>query len=160
MNTDNDTKKSYILRHTNEGELQLIDGNGLQVPISTLLNTFPSARVYALDGAMGAGKTTLLKQLCREMGTTDMVNSPTFAIINVYSVDEGKYAGEIYHFDCYRLNGLNEAQEIGAEDYLYSGNYCFVEWPDVLLPMLPEDTVWIKLSVLPSGDRQLTITAN
>ena len=103
---------------------------------------------------MGAGKTTLLKQLCHDMGTEDVVNSPTFSIVNVYDTDNQ----EIYHFDCYRLNSLNEAQSIGAEEYLYSGNYCFIEWPDVMMSLLPEDTVWIHISILPSGDRQLIIS--
>ena len=94
------------------------------------------ATVIAFHGGMGAGKTTLIKQICKALGTKDVVNSPTFAIVNVYEADNA----EIYHFDCYRLNNLQEALDFGAEEYLTSGNLCLVEWPDVISALLPEDT--------------------
>ena len=105
---------------------------------------------------MGAGKTTFIKQLCQEMGTMDVVNSPTFAIVNVYDV-ERPYPGEVYHFDCYRLKDIREAMDFGAEEYLYSGNYCFIEWPEKIESLLPDDTVYIRIVPQPDGDRLLTV---
>ena len=90
------------------------------------------------------------------MGTLDVVNSPTFAIVNVYDVEQ-PYKGEVYHFDCYRLKDIREAMDFGAEEYLYSGNYCFIEWPELIAPLLPEETVWVKIQTLPDGNRQLTL---
>lgn len=90
------------------------------------------------------------------MGTDDVVNSPTFAIVNVYDV-EHPHKGEVYHFDCYRLKDIREALDFGAEEYLYSGNYCFIEWPEMIDRILPEDTISIHIEVLENGDRQLRI---
>ena len=117
-----------------------------------------NGKVFAFYGKMGAGKTTFIKQLCQEMGTDDVVNSPTFAIVNVYDV-EHPHNGEVYHFDCYRLKDIREALDFGAEEYLYSGNYCFIEWPEMIDRILPEDTVNIHIEVLENGDRRLTIEA-
>ena len=105
---------------------------------------------------MGAGKTTFIKSLCEAMGTADIVNSPTFAIVNVYDVEQ-PYKGEVYHFDCYRLKDIREAMDFGAEEYLYSGNYCFIEWPDIIERLLPEDTVYIHIVPQENGDRLLKI---
>lgn len=90
------------------------------------------------------------------MGTMDIVNSPTFAIVNVYDVEQ-PYRGEVYHFDCYRLKDIREAMDLGAEEYLYSGNYCFIEWPKMIEPLLPEDTVWVHITPQENGDRLVTI---
>ena len=139
----------------NEGIL-LLNENGKQVSALDILNVYPNARVYAFEGQMGAGKTTFIKQLCEQMGSTDVVNSPTFAIVNVYDV-ERPYKGEVYHFDCYRLKDIREAMDFGAEEYLYSGNYCFIEWPALIEPLLPEDTVHVKIVPQETGDRLLTI---
>ena len=140
----------------NEERLLLLNEHGEEVSALEILKTCEPHRVFAFDGQMGAGKTTFIRQLCEEMGTEDVVNSPTFAIVNVYDV-ERPYRGEVYHFDCYRLKDIREAMDFGAEDYLYSGNYCFVEWPDILSPILPDDTIWIHITPLPNGDRKLTI---
>lgn len=136
--------------------LILLNEQGEQVsPLEILCATEPH-RVYAFDAQMGAGKTTFIKSLCEAMGTADVVNSPTFAIINVYDVEQ-PYRGEVYHFDCYRLKDIREAIDFGAEDYLYSGNYCFIEWPDLIAPLLPEDTVHIQIIPQENGDRKLVI---
>ena len=113
--------------------------------------------VFAFHGNMGAGKTTFIKQLCEDMGTQDVVNSPTFAIVNVYDV-QTPYSGEVYHFDCYRLKDLREAQDFGAEEYLYSGNYCFIEWPEMIAPLLPDDIVQVRIEVQENGERKLVIS--
>ena len=139
----------------NEG-LLLLDEQGKQVNALDILSVHPAARVYAFEGQMGAGKTTFIKHLCEQMGTSDVVNSPTFAIVNVYDVKLPQ-PGEVYHFDCYRLKDIREAMDFGAEEYLYSGNYCFIEWPKLIESLLPEDTVYIHITPLENGDRELRI---
>ena len=136
--------------------ISLYNEQGEQVSALDILKQTEPHRVYAFDGQMGAGKTTFIKKLCEEMGTMDVVNSPTFAIVNVYDVEQ-PYRGEVYHFDCYRLKDIREAMDFGAEEYLYSGNYCFIEWPDMIEALLPEDTVYIRIVPQPNGDRQLTV---
>ena len=137
-------------------DLMLLNERGEQVSALEILRATEPHRVFAFDGQMGAGKTTFIKKLCEEMGTADVVNSPTFAIVNVYDVEQ-PYRGEVYHFDCYRLKDIREAMDFGAEEYLYSGNYCFIEWPEMIAPLLPEDTVRVKITPLPNGDRRLEI---
>ncbi len=133
------------------------------LPLTTLLTLFPDKRVYAFHGTMGAGKTTFTKQLCEELGVTDIVNSPSFAIVNVYefpaggTLEGGVQSSEIYHFDCYRLKDIREAYDMGTEEYLYSGSYCFVEWPEMIDSLLPEDTVHITIIPQEDGTRLLTI---
>jgi tRNA threonylcarbamoyladenosine biosynthesis protein TsaE len=144
-----------IKKHEKEG-LLLLNEQGEEVSALDILRAAEPHRVFAFDGQMGAGKTTFIKKLCEEMGTMDVVNSPTFAIVNVYDVEQ-PYRGEVYHFDCYRLKDIREAMDFGAEEYLYSGNYCLIEWPEMISPILPEDTVWIKIRPLENGDRELTI---
>lgn len=145
---------SYTIKKGNNGALLLMDENSRPVALRSLLDQTVPRKVFAFDGPMGAGKTTFIKQLCEELGTEDIVNSPTFAIVNVYDTKEG----EVYHFDCYRLKDIREAVDFGAEEYFYSGNYCFIEWPDIIEPLLPEDVVRIQIRVLDNGDRQLTMT--
>ncbi|MCR4663843.1 MAG: tRNA (adenosine(37)-N6)-threonylcarbamoyltransferase complex ATPase subunit type 1 TsaE [Paludibacteraceae bacterium] len=150
----------YTLKLDAEGGLSLTDGNGEAVTGAQFLRQFYPHRVFALYGEMGAGKTTFLTWLCGELGVADTVNSPTFAIVNVYDLPPSDVlplaAGEeMYHFDCYRLKNVQEALEIGTEDYLYSGCYCFIEWPDVIEQLLPPDTVVIRFRVEPTGERVL-----
>ena len=142
-------------KHDNS-DLLLLNEQGQQVSALDILASCAPHRVFAFDAPMGAGKTTFIKHLCEQMGTIDVVNSPTFAIVNVYDVEQ-PYKGEVYHFDCYRLKDIREAMDFGAEEYLYSGNYCFVEWPDIIEPLLPDDTVWVKIIPQPNGDRKLVV---
>lgn len=146
----------YTIKKTKEKGLLVLNEQGEQVSALDILKQAEPHRVFAFDGQMGAGKTTFIKKLCEQMGTTDVVNSPTFAIVNVYDVEQ-PYRGEVYHFDCYRLKDIREAIDFGAEDYLYSGNYCFIEWPEMIEALLPEDTVYIRITPKENGDRQLTI---
>lgn len=139
----------------NQGVLLFNDRNK-EVSALTILRAMEPHRVFAFEGQMGAGKTTFIKKLCEQMGTHDVVNSPTFAIVNVYDI-ENPYKGEVYHFDCYRLKNIQEAMDLGAEEYLYSGNYCFIEWPERIEGILPADTVYIEITVLPNGDRKLSV---
>lgn len=109
-----------------------------------LLKSFPESRIFAFYGEMGAGKTTFIKFLCDELKVEDTVSSPTFAIVNVYATLEGRF---INHFDCYRMNSIEEAYDIGYEDYFFSGDYCFVEWPGKIESLLPEDTVKVEVVI-------------
>ena len=146
----------YTIKKCEKEGLLLLNEHGEEVSALEILRATEPHRVFAFEGQMGAGKTTFIKKLCEQMGTLDIVNSPTFAIINVYDVKQ-PYQGEVYHFDCYRLKDIREAMDFGAEDYLYSGNYCFIEWPDIIEALLPEDTVWVKITVMENGDRKLEI---
>ena len=147
---------SYTIKLDDNSNILLMNEKNETVSVLDLLKDHEPHRVFAFDGQMGAGKTTFIKKLCEEMGTLDVVNSPTFAIVNVYDV-ERPYKGEVYHFDCYRLKDIREAMDFGAEEYLYSGNYCFIEWPEMIEALLPEDTVWVKIEPQENGDRLLTI---
>ena len=149
---------SYTLKIDEKSNLLLLNEKNEIVSSLELLLTNEPHRVFTLDGLMGAGKTTFIKKLVEEMGSMDIVNSPTFAIVNVYDVEQ-PYRGEVYHFDCYRLKDIREAMDFGAEEYLYSGNYCFIEWPERIEALLPEDTVWVKIMPQENGDRILTLNA-
>ena len=109
-----------------------------------LLKTYPDHRVFAFYGEMGAGKTTFIKALCKQLGVVDNVASPTFAIINAYLATGNS---ELYHFDFYRIKKLQEALDIGSEEYFYSGNYCFIEWPELVADLLPEDSVAVSIEI-------------
>ena len=150
---------SYIVKIDSDGVISLQSADQQSYPVSHLLHLHPGRNVFAFEGAMGAGKTTIIKQLCEELGTTDVVNSPTFAIVNVYDIprrDGSAGSEEVYHFDCYRLKETDEARDMGAEEYLYSGCLCLVEWPEIISALLPEDTVHINISTTEDGERVLT----
>jgi tRNA threonylcarbamoyladenosine biosynthesis protein TsaE len=125
--------------------------NELPGAAQALLNAYPESRVFAFYGQMGAGKTTFIKAICRELGVSDIVQSPSFAIINEYKPVSG---GSVFHFDFYRIKKVEEAFDIGYEDYLYSGNYCLIEWPELIDGLLPEETV--KVTITGTGDRQIS----
>jgi tRNA threonylcarbamoyladenosine biosynthesis protein TsaE len=111
-------------------------------------------RVFAFHGAMGAGKTTLIKAICQHLGVEDNITSPTFALVNEYHTTTGE---TIYHFDCYRLNNIQEAYDFGAEEYFYSGNFCFIEWPEKIEDLLPDDAIAIHLVVNDDQSRELSM---
>ena len=112
--------------------------------------------VYAFKGEMGAGKTTFIRQLCRALGVEeDLANSPSFSLINEYRSDTT--AELMYHFDLYRLETVEESLEIGVEDYFDSGALCFLEWPERIEPLLPDDTVVVDLKVNDDESRTLTV---
>ena len=111
--------------------------------------------VFAFRGGMGAGKTTFIKALCAALGVEEVVTSPTFAIVNEY---RSETTGElIYHFDFYRIKKLDEAYDMGCEDYFYSGAVCFVEWPEMVEDLLPGNTVWVDIKVEADGTRSVVI---
>jgi len=112
--------------------------------------------VFAFNGKMGAGKTTFIKAICEVMGVKETVNSPTFSIVNEYESANGRI---IFHFDCYRINKVQEALDLGAEEYLYSGNLCFIEWSENIAPILPESIVNVNIEETENGKRKITLTS-
>jgi tRNA threonylcarbamoyladenosine biosynthesis protein TsaE len=108
--------------------------------------TYPSPRIVLLQGEMGAGKTTLMKSLCKSLGSADEVSSPTFSLVNEYTCPSGK----IFHFDLYRLKKSSELLDIGFEEYIDSGHWCFIEWPDLAMDILPKQRV--VFSIVAEGD--------
>ena len=110
--------------------------------------------VFAFRGSMGAGKTTFIKAICEELGVTDVINSPTFAIVNEYRTSNGH---TIFHFDCYRIAQLKEALDMGCEDYFESGELCFIEWPENIEQLLPDSCVPVHITVNDDESRTITI---
>ncbi|MBQ7634664.1 MAG: tRNA (adenosine(37)-N6)-threonylcarbamoyltransferase complex ATPase subunit type 1 TsaE [Bacteroidaceae bacterium] len=111
--------------------------------------------VFAFKATMGAGKTTFIAAVCKALDVADTVTSPTFAVINEYRREPT--GTPVYHFDFYRVKNAEEARDMGAEDYFYSGMPCFVEWPDIAADLLPDDTIYIYIDVEPDGTRNLTM---
>ena len=107
-------------------------------------------RVFAFYGKMGAGKTTFVKAICEELGVDDVITSPTFAIINEYETPSNS---PIYHFDFYRIKKLEEVYDMGYEDYFYSGALCFIEWPELIEDILPDDAVRVSIAEQEDGSR-------
>jgi tRNA threonylcarbamoyladenosine biosynthesis protein TsaE len=132
--------------------IEITDLKNIRRAASTFLREMGNNKVFAFYGSMGAGKTTFIKALCEEMGVTETVSSPTFAIINEY---RGKEGTPIFHFDFYRISKLEEAFDFGYEDYFYSGNLCFIEWPELVESILPQDAVKIAIRVMDNGSRIL-----
>ncbi|MBI9062343.1 MAG: tRNA (adenosine(37)-N6)-threonylcarbamoyltransferase complex ATPase subunit type 1 TsaE [Marinilabiliaceae bacterium] len=118
------------------------------------LEKFKEERVFAFYGSMGVGKTTFIKALCEVMKVEDTVNSPSFAIVNEYQTTSEKV---IYHFDFYRLKEMEEAYDMGYEDYVYSGHYCMIEWPEKIDALLPEGRLDLNLEELEDGRRKITV---
>ncbi|TDE42042.1 tRNA (adenosine(37)-N6)-threonylcarbamoyltransferase complex ATPase subunit type 1 TsaE [Flavobacterium rhamnosiphilum] len=112
-------------------------------------------KVILFHGEMGVGKTTLIKQLCKTLGVTGATSSPTFSLVNEYEADDNQL---VYHFDFYRLNDEVEALDMGVDDYLYSGNWCFIEWAEKIPNLIPETHSVITISLLPDGKRSLTLS--
>ncbi len=109
-----------------------------------------NGKVFAFYGKMGAGKTTFIKAICEEFGVEDVITSPTFAIVNEYSADNGI---PIYHFDFYRIKKLEEVYDMGYEDYFYSGRLCFLEWPELIEELLPDDVTKVTIKATEDGGR-------
>lgn len=111
-------------------------------------------KIILLNGEMGAGKTTLINQIVKKLGVLDATGSPTFSLVNEYQTTNKEV---IYHFDLYRLQSENEALDMGVEDYLYSGNWCFIEWSEKIPNLIPVSHSKIEISVLENGKRKLTL---
>ena len=128
------------LEHIREAARQFIDAMGDQ-------------QVYAFYGHMGAGKTTFIKAICEQLGVEDVITSPTFAIVNEYETNDRP----IFHFDFYRIKRLEEVYDMGYEDYFYSGSLCFIEWPELIEELLPDDAVRVTITEQPDGSRTVSM---
>jgi tRNA threonylcarbamoyladenosine biosynthesis protein TsaE len=126
--------------------------DGLKHAAEELISFGGEEKIFLFYGDMGAGKTTFIKSLCESLGTHEQVTSPTFSIVNEYDGEKTK----IYHFDFYRLKKQNEALDLGYEEYFYSGNYCFIEWPEKIAGLLPEHYIRVDVQVLDEHERLLT----
>jgi tRNA threonylcarbamoyladenosine biosynthesis protein TsaE len=118
-----------------------------------ILNQNPK-KIILFNGQMGAGKTTLINQIAKNIGVTDATGSPTFSLVNEYKTNDNQ---TIFHFDFYRLKSENEALDMGVEDYLYSGNWCFIEWSEKIPNLIPENHSKIEIAILDNGNRKLTL---
>ena len=128
--------------------------NEIDTAAKKLLAQTSNYKVFAFYGEMGAGKTTFIHALCKAMGISDVITSPTFSIINQYNTHDGQ---AVYHMDLYRIKDENEAISAGVEDCLYSGNMCLVEWPDKAAGILPDNTLHLYISSIAGNTRKLKI---
>lgn len=125
------------------------------VPVSNQLLALASdVPIWCFKGDLGAGKTTLIKAICDQLGVRDPMSSPTFSIVNQY---QSKDDFPIYHFDFYRIKEEQEAREIGVEEYFYSGDYCFIEWPEKVQGLLPENRIEIMISLVENNRREINL---
>ncbi|MFB9080513.1 tRNA (adenosine(37)-N6)-threonylcarbamoyltransferase complex ATPase subunit type 1 TsaE [Flavobacterium procerum] len=111
-------------------------------------------KIILFNGEMGVGKTTLIKQLCKTLGVKDATSSPTFSLVNEYQIPDSK---KVYHFDFYRIKNETEALDMGVDDYLYSGNWCFIEWSEKIANLLPEEYSTLNIELLEDGKRNLEL---
>ena len=130
-------------------EIKISDLDHIRETARELIDNMGNRKVFAFYGKMGAGKTTFIKAICEELGVEDVITSPTFAIINEYSGKDDT----IYHFDFYRIKKLEEVYDMGYEDYFYSGALCFIEWPELIEEVLPEDAVKVQIIEKEDGTR-------
>lgn len=134
-------------------EITIDSMDGIREAARQFIGNMGDANVFAFYGSMGAGKTTFIKAICKELGVEDVITSPTFAIVNEYRANE---TGElIYHFDFYRIKKIEEVYDMGYEDYFYSGALCFIEWPELIEELLPDDAVRVRIEEIEGGKRKV-----
>ena len=134
-------------------EIKIQNLGSIHAAAQEFISQMGESRIFAFYGTRGAGKTTFVKALCEEMGVTDTVNSPTFAIVNEYDTPTGR---PVYHFDFYRIKRLAEVYDMGYEDYFYGRGICFIEWPELIEELLPEETVCVTIEEQADGSRVIT----
>jgi tRNA threonylcarbamoyladenosine biosynthesis protein TsaE len=138
------------------GKMQILikDKAHLHQAATRFLSLTQGRKIFAFYGEMGSGKTTIIKSICHSLGAIDTVTSPTFTIDNEYKTSRGE---SLYHIDFYRIKKPDEVFDFGAEEYLSSGSYCFMEWPELVEWILPEDTVKVRITVRDDEQRLLDI---
>ena len=130
----------------------------IRTAAKAFINEMGDHKVFAFYGKMGAGKTTFIKAICEELGVEDVITSPTFAIVNEYTPSSPLLppSSSIFHFDFYRIKKLEEVYDMGYEDYFYSGALCFIEWPELIEEVLPEDAVKVNIAEQPDDSRVIS----
>jgi tRNA threonylcarbamoyladenosine biosynthesis protein TsaE len=131
-----------MFREVNHQVFEKVGLSDLQQVARQVLKETSNLRVWVFEGEMGAGKTTFIKVICNELGVEDTMSSPTFSIVNEYLTKAG---AKVFHFDFFRIKNEAEAYDIGAEEYFYSGNYCFIEWPEKIPGLLPAEHAHVTL---------------
>lgn len=136
-------------------EIQIKSLDDIQRAAQQFIDNMGEAKVFAFYGKMGSGKTTFIKAICEELGVEDVITSPTFAIVNEYTPSSPLFppSSKIYHFDFYRIKKLEEVYDMGYEDYFYSGALCFIEWPELIEDILPDDAMRVSITEQPDGSR-------
>lgn len=127
----------------------------LNTAAKKIIEAIGSRKIIAFYGQMGSGKTTLIKHICQELNVTDVVNSPTFSLVNEYQLPNGE---PIYHFDFYRISKIEEAFDFGYEEYFFSEYLCLIEWPEIIENLIPSDAARLSIRVLDNGKREIQIT--
>ena len=135
-------------------EIKIKSLDGIADAARQFVDAMGENKVFAMFGPMGVGKTTFVKAVCEILGVEDTITSPTFAIVNEYQTNTGD---QIFHFDFYRIRKVEEVYDMGYEDYVYSGAVCFLEWPELIEELLPEDAVRVTLSEEENGTRTITL---
>ncbi len=135
-------------------ELLLNNLSEIDILANRFVENMNHRKVFAFYGEMGAGKTTFIKAVCKALGVTETITSPTFAIINEYKKSDSE---SIFHFDFYRIKNIEEAYDFGYEDYFYSEQLCFIEWPELVEPLLPENVVRVQITVQDNDQRLISI---
>ena len=128
--------------------------SGIELAAQTFVNEMSDKKVFAFYGEMGVGKTTFIKAVCKVLGVKETISSPTFAIVNEYKNGDDK---PIYHFDFYRINNLEEVYDFGYEDYFYSENLCFIEWPELVEDLLPDNVVKVYITLEDNEERLISV---
>ena len=131
-------------------EIRINNIDEIAIAAQEFIDQMGDNTIFAFYGKMGAGKTTFIKAVCEALGVTDVINSPTFAIVNEYEAGNGD---SIFHFDFYRIKKEQEVLDIGYEDYVYSGCLCFMEWPELIEDLLPEETIKVTIEEAEDGTR-------
>ena len=134
-------------------EIKINDIENIRESAKRFIDAMGDQKVFAFYGSMGAGKTTFIKAICEELGVSDVVTSPTFAIVNEYTTDSGQ---RICHFDFYRIKKLEEVYDMGYEDYFYSDALCFIEWPELLEELLPDNAIRVNIKENADGTRTVS----
>jgi len=138
-----------LRKHSKEMEIKIQDLSDISAAARQFITAIGDKRLIAFYGRMGAGKTTFIKAICEELGVSDVITSPTFAIVNEY----GSPAGSIYHFDFYRIKRIEEVYDLGYEDYFYSGCLCLMEWPELIEDLLPDEALRVTIEEQEDGSR-------
>ena len=136
-------------------EIRIENLDSIRAAAHEFIQNMGDAHVFAFYGKMGAGKTTFVKAICEELGVKDVITSPTFAIINEYT-SSTQGGSPIFHFDFYRIKKLEEVYDMGYEDYFYCGALCFIEWPELIEELLPDDAVRVSITEQSDGSRLVT----